>query len=158
MYVTQVTLHNDHYPTDRYYPFNIRLCAHVGADAAETVVFFVGKTSGSPRAGSHHAQVRRASVGSTRRHVAHAKPYETGWGFYRSDVKWEPRTGSCSAPTFNDLTDFLDDVALCARDGWRITRADSQQLSHGEGCCRIPGALFREGLYFLDERRPLCLP
>jgi len=48
MYITQVKLHSEYYPTDRYYPFNIPTLRRTTALALrKPVVFFVGEKATS---------------------------------------------------------------------------------------------------------------
>ncbi len=165
MYVTQVTLHNDHYPTDRYYPFNIpALRATSALTLRKPVVFFVGE-NGSGKSTLLEAITRKCGVQAwdrPRRHVAHANPYETRLADF-IEVTWNGSRVPGSlfrAETFNDLTDFLDDVALCdpgrlAYHGGRILNT----LSHGEGMLSyFQGRYSREGLYFLDEPEAALSP
>ena len=165
MYVKQVELYNDHYPTDRFYPFNIPvLQATSRLVFTRPVVFFVGE-NGSGKSTLLEAITRKCGVqlwDKPKRHVAHNNPYEDCLADF-IDVAWANGRVPGSlfrAETFRDLADFLDDVALCdpgrlAYHGGRILN----MLSHGEGMLSyFSGRFHLKGIYFLDEPEAALSP
>ncbi len=165
MYITQVALHVERYPTARYYPFNVpalRLTPVLNFN--RPVVFFVGE-NGSGKSTLLEAMTRKCGVHSwdkPKRHLAHQNPYETRLSEY-IDVTWagEHVPGALfRAETFHDLADFLDDVALC--DPGRLQYHGGHllnTLSHGEGMLSyFRGRYGLSGLYFLDEPEAALSP
>lgn len=165
MYIKQVKLYNDHYPTNQYYPFNVpilRTTAQLTFRSPAT--FFVGE-NGSGKSTLLEAITRKSGVNTwekPKRHLAHKNPYETRLSDF-IDIVWEdnPVTGSLfRAETFHRLADFLDDVATCdpgrlKYHGGRILNT----LSHGEGMLSyFAGRYDRKGLYFLDEPEAALSP
>ncbi len=165
MYLIQVQVNSESYPTNRYYPFNIPILR----EAAELtftspIVFFVGE-NGSGKSTLLEAITRKCGIhiwDKPRRHVAHNNPYEACLKDYIT-VTWANGHVAGSlfrAETFHDLADFLDDVALCdpgrlKYHGGRIINT----LSHGEGILSYFGGRYHvKGLYILDEPEAALSP
>lgn len=165
MHVTGVKVYNDHFPTDRYYPFNIPTLRKTSRlDFRASVVFFVGE-NGSGKSTLLEAMTRKCGVhlwDKPKRHAAHDNPYESRLADFL-DVTWANGYVNGSlfrAETFRDVADFLDDVALCdpgrlQYQGGRILNT----LSHGEGMLTyFSGRYHIKGLYFLDEPEAALSP
>lgn len=165
MYVTEVVLHRDQYPTDRRYPFDIPVLQTTSRlTFRKPVVFFVGE-NGSGKSTLLEAITRKCGVrlwDKPKRHIVHNNPYETRLVDY-IDVTWANGhvPGSLfRAETFRDLADFLDDVALCdpgrlKYHGGRILNT----LSHGESILTyFSGRYQLKGIYFLDEPEAALSP
>jgi predicted ATPase len=127
-------------------------------------VFFVGE-NGSGKSTLLDAIARKCGIhlwDKPRRHLAHNNPFETRLKDYVT-TQWSNGgvPGSVfRAETFRDLSDFLDDVALC--DPGRLEYHGGQilnTLSHGEGILSYLSARCRvKGLYFLDEPEAALSP
>jgi predicted ATPase len=165
MYITEVKLYTDHYPTKRYYPFNVPVLRTTSRlTFRRPVTFFVGE-NGSGKSTLLEAITKKCGVhvwDKPKRHLAHQNPYE-GRLVDFIEVTWadEPVPGSLfRAETFRDLADFLDDVAMC--DPGRLKYHGGQilnTLSHGEGMLTYFSARYdRRGLYFLDEPEAALSP
>ncbi len=165
MYVKDVRVYGDRYPTSRYYPFNIPVLQQsTRLVFRKTVVFFVGE-NGSGKSTLLEAITRKCGVriwDKPKRHLAHNNPYETRLSEY-IEVTWANGhvPGSLfRAETFRDLADFLDDVALC--DPGRLKYHGGQllnTLSHGEGMLSYFGGRYHiKGIYFLDEPEAALSP
>lgn len=165
MYITEVVLHSDRYPTERYYPFNVptlRKTSHLVLD--KPVVFFVGE-NGSGKSTLLEAITHKCGIHmwcKPKRHISHDNPYETLLARY-IDVTWANGhvPGSLfRAETFRDLADFLDDVALC--DPGRLKYHGGHilnTLSHGEGILSYFGGRYHiKGIYLLDEPEAALSP
>ncbi len=165
MYITSVQVNSENYPTTRYYPFNIPvLQKEPELTFRRPVVFFVGE-NGSGKSTLLEAITRKCGIhmwDRPRRHLAHRNPHETRLAEYIS-VTWANGSAPGSlfrAETFRDLTDFLDDVALCdpgrlKYHGGRILNT----LSHGEAILSYFGGRFQvRGLYLLDEPEAALSP
>jgi predicted ATPase len=165
MYLTKVTLFSGHYPTDRFYPFNIPALRSTSELVLRSpVTFFVGE-NGSGKSTLLEAITKKCGVhiwDKPRRHLAHDNPYETRLSDFIS-VTWANGTVPGSlfrAETFHDLADFIDDVALCdpgqlAYYGGHILNT----MSHGESMLSYFAGRFRlKGLYFLDEPEAALSP
>ena len=165
MYLTQVRINGDNYPTNRYYPFNIPILREASElTLRRPVVFFVGE-NGSGKSTLLEAITRKCGIhiwDKPKRHVAHNNPYEVCLKDYIS-VTWANGHVAGSlfrAETFRDLADFLDDVALCdpgrlKYHGGRILNT----LSHGEGILSYFGGRYHvKGLYILDEPEAALSP
>ncbi|MGC9346822.1 MAG: AAA family ATPase [Anaerolineae bacterium] len=165
MYIKEVRLHTDYYPTKQYYPFNVPVLRSTSRLPFNgPVTFFVGE-NGSGKSTLLEAITRKCGVhvwDKLKRHRAHANPYETRLADF-IEVEWASKRVSGSlfrAETFTDLADFLDDVAICdpgrlAYQGGHILNT----LSHGEGMLAyFRGRFDRKGLYFLDEPEAALSP
>jgi predicted ATPase len=165
MYITEVVLHQEQYPTDRRYPFDIPVLQTTSRlTLRKPVVFFVGE-NGSGKSTLLEAITRKCGVrlwDKPKRHIVHNNPYETRLVDY-IDVTWANGhvPGSLfRAETFRDLADFLDDVALCdpgrlKYHGGRILNT----LSHGESILTyFSGRYQLKGIYFLDEPEAALSP
>jgi predicted ATPase len=165
MYLRGVRINGDSFPTERYYPFNtpsIRRTSELVF--RRPVVYFVGE-NGSGKSTLLEAIARRCGIhiwDKPRRHLAHNNPYETALSQHVTP-HWANGRISGSffrAETFQDLADFLDDVALCDPGrlhyhGGRILNT----LSHGEGILSyFRGRFGLRGLYFLDEPEAALSP
>jgi predicted ATPase len=165
MYITGVRLHNEHYPTNRYYPFSVpilrttsRLTFH------RPITFFVGD-NGSGKSTLLEAITRKCGVhvwDTPKRHRAHDNPYESRLADF-IDVVWGAQRVAGSlfrAESFRELADFLDDVAIC--DPGRLKYHGGQMLntlSHGQGMLAyFTGRFERRGLYLLDEPESALSP
>jgi predicted ATPase len=165
VFLTQVVLYREHYPTDRYYPFNIP--ALRGTDELvfrAPVSFFVGE-NGSGKSTLLEAITKRCGIhlwDKPKRHVVHDNPYEEHLcDFIR--VAWADGSmvGSLfRAETFRDFADFVDDVALC--DPGQLEYCGGHilnTLSHGQGILSyFRGRYQRHGLYLLDEPESALSP
>ena len=165
MYITEVKIDREHFPTRQHYPFNVAAIHETPRLRLEKpVVFFVGE-NGSGKSTLLDAITRQCGIhiwDKPRRHLAHDNPYETKLAHYVR-VTWANGRVPGSlfrAETFHDLADFLDDVALCdpgrlKYHGGRILNT----LSHGEGMLSYFRGRFRvKGLYFLDEPESALSP
>jgi predicted ATPase len=165
MFIKQVTLLNDHYPTQFYYPFNVPILRRTSKlTFRKQVAFFVGE-NGSGKSTLLEAIVQKCGIHvweKPKRHIAHENPYESHLADF-IDVTWteSPVPGSLfKAETFHDLADFLDDVAIC--DPGRLKYHGGHMLntlSHGEGILSYFSGRFNiKGLYFLDEPEAALSP
>ena len=165
MYITEVKIDRERFPTRQHYPFNVPAIQETPELALEKpVVFFVGE-NGSGKSTLLDAITRKCGIhvwDKPRRHLAHNNPFETKLANY-VDVTWANGRVSGSlfrAETFHDLADFLDDVALC--DPGRLKYHGGQilnTLSHGEGMLSYFRGRFQlKGLYFLDEPESALSP
>jgi predicted ATPase len=165
MYVTKVTLYNEHFPTDRFYPFNIPALRETSELAfAGPIVFFVGE-NGSGKSTLLEAITKKCGIhiwDKPKRHVVHNNPYETRLSDFIS-IDWANGRVSGSlfrAETFRDFADFVDDIALCDPGqleyyGGHILNT----LSHGESMLSYFEGRFQiKGLYFLDEPEAALSP
>ena len=165
MYITKVKIDGERFPTRRVYPFNVRAIQTTPELTLQSpVVFFVGE-NGSGKSTLLEAITRKCGIhvwDKPRRHLAHKNPFETKLANYVG-VTWANGRVPGSlfrAETFQDLADFLDDVALCdpgrlEYHGGRILNT----LSHGEGILSYFSGRFRvKGLYFLDEPEAALSP
>jgi len=165
MYITEIEIQSERYPTDRCYPFNVptlRKAQKVTLD--KPVVFFVGE-NGSGKSTLLEALCRKCGIhiwDKPKRHIAHENPYETQLSDY-VDVTWANGRVSGSlfrAETFREFADFIDDVSLCdpgrlQYHGGRILNV----LSHGQGILSYLATRYRiKGLYFLDEPEAALSP
>jgi len=165
MYITEVKIDREQFPTGQIYPFNVPAIQRTPKLTLEKpVVFFVGE-NGSGKSTLLDAITRRCGIhiwDKPRRHLAHENPFENKLANYVG-VTWANGRVPGSlfrAETFHDLADFLDDVALCdpgrlQYHGGRILNT----LSHGEGMLSYFRGRFRvRGLYFLDEPEAALSP
>lgn len=165
MYITQVKLHSEYYPTDRYYPFNIPTLRRTAALVLKKpMVFFVGE-NGSGKSTLLEALTRKCGVHiweTPKRRAGYDNPYADRLTDF-IDVTWANGyvPGSLfRAETFQEMADFLDDAALCdpgrlAYQGGRMLNT----LSHGEGMLSyFQGRYHVKGLYFLDEPEAALSP
>jgi predicted ATPase len=165
MHLKRVHIHADRFPTRKYYPFNVPSIRRTDELAFRgRVAFFVGE-NGSGKSTLLEAIARRCGIqvwDKPRRHVAHRNPYEDQLVRYLSTI-WSNGgvPGSLfRAETFRDVSDFLDDVALCdpgrlAYHGGKLLNT----LSHGEGILSYLGGRFHTpGIYFLDEPEAALSP
>lgn len=165
MYITSVRLFNDHYPTARYYPFNVPVLRTTSQITFQRpVTFFVGD-NGSGKSTLLEAITRKCGVHTwdqPKRHIAHENPYETRLADFIEVVWGEERVAGSlfKAETFRDLADFLDDVAVC--DPGRLQYHGGRMLntlSHGQGMLAyFRGRFGRKGLYLLDEPEAALSP
>lgn len=165
MYLTKVTLYTNHYPTDRFYPFNVpALRGTSQLELKAPVIFFVGE-NGSGKSTLLEAIAHKAGItiwDKPRRHPAHDNPYETRLRDFIS-VTWangQVPGSFLRAETFHDLADFIDDVALC--DPGQIEYYGGHilnTLSHGESMLSYFAGRYRvKGLYLLDEPEAALSP
>jgi predicted ATPase len=165
MYITEVKIDRERFPTRQLYPFNVRAIQETPSLALEKpIVFFVGE-NGSGKSTLLDAITLKCGIhiwDKPRRHLAHENPFENKLANYVG-VTWANGRVPGSlfrAETFHDLADFLDDVALCdpgrlQYHGGRVLNT----LSHGEGMLSYFGGRFRvKGLYFLDEPESALSP
>jgi predicted ATPase len=165
MYITEIEIHSERYPTDRCYPFNVPTLRQAQKLTLDTpVVFFVGE-NGSGKSTLLEALCRKCGIhiwDKPKRHIAHKNPYETRLSDY-VDVTWANGRVPGSlfrAETFREFADFIDDVALCdpgrlKYHGGRILNV----LSHGQGILSYLTTRYRvRGLYFLDEPEAALSP
>jgi len=165
MYITEVKIDRERFPTQQLYPFNVPAIQDTPElTLQKPIVFFVGE-NGSGKSTLLDAITRKCGIhiwDKPRRHLAHDNPFEAKLANYVS-VTWANGRVSGSlfrAETFHDLADFLDDVALCdpgrlKYHGGRILNT----LSHGEGMLSYFRGRFRvKGLYFLDEPESALSP
>jgi predicted ATPase len=165
MYLLQVRIHSDRFPTRRYYPFNIPTIGETQELVfRKPVAFFLGE-NGSGKSTVLDAIARRCNIhiwDKPRRHLAHNNPFETKLQNYVATT-WANGTVPGSifrAETFRDLADFVDDVALC--DPGRLQYHGGHilnTLSHGEGILSyFRGRFQTKGLYLLDEPEAALSP
>ena len=165
MYITSVRFYTEHYPTNRYYPFNVPILRTTSRLTLRgPVTFFVGG-NGSGKSTLLEAITRKCGVNvwdTLKRHRAHENPYETRLADF-IEVDWgsEHVAGSLfRAETFHEVADFLDDVAIC--DPGRLQYHGGQllnTLSHGQGMLSyFSGRYDRKGLYLLDEPEAALSP
>ena len=165
MHLLKVSIHSEWYPTRRYYPFNVPVLRHRSTLTFRTpITFFVGE-NGSGKSTLLEAITRKCGIhlwDKPKRHVVHRNPYETALSKFIT-VTWANGSVPGSlfrAETFRDLSDFLDDVALCdpgrmKYHGGRILNT----LSHGEGILTYFGGRYHiRGLYILDEPEAALSP
>jgi predicted ATPase len=165
MYIKEVRLHTDYYPTNQYYPFNVPVLRSTSRLAFDKpVTFFVGE-NGSGKSTLLEAITRKCGVHvweKLKRNQRRSNPYEARLADF-IEVEWAGKRVSGSlfrAETFNELADFLDDVAVVdpgrlAYHGGHILNT----LSHGEGMLTyFQGRFDRKGLYFLDEPEAALSP
>ena len=165
MYITEIKIDRERFPTQQLYPFNVPAIQDTPELRLEKpIVFFVGE-NGSGKSTLLDAITRKCGIhvwDKPRRHLAHNNPFETKLANYVR-VTWANGRVSGSlfrAETFHDLADFLDDVALCdpgrlKYHGGRILNT----LSHGEGMLSyFSGRFAVRGLYFLDEPESALSP
>jgi len=165
MYITEVKIDRERFPTQQLYPFNVPAIQDTPElTLQKPIVFFVGE-NGSGKSTLLDAITLKCGIhiwDKPRRHLAHDNPLEAKLANYVS-VTWANGRVSGSlfrAETFHDLADFLDDVALCdpgrlKYHGGRILNT----LSHGEGMLSYFRGRFRvKGLYFLDEPESALSP
>jgi predicted ATPase len=165
MYISQVKLYGDHYPTNRYYPFNVPILRTTSLLTFQSpVTFFVGE-NGSGKSTLLEAITLKCGVhiwDQPKRHLAHQNPYEDRLADFIEVVWRDARVpGSLfRAETFRDLADFLDDVAIC--DPGRLPYHGGHllnTLSHGQAMLTyFAGRYNRKGLYFLDEPEAALSP
>lgn len=165
MYLVQVKIEGERFPTRQFYPFNVPALRHTAElRFQKPIVFFVGE-NGSGKSTLLEAITRKCGIhvwDKPRRHLAHNNPYETRLSSYLG-IGWTNGGVSGSlfrAETFQDFADFLDDVALC--DPGRLQYHGGHilnTLSHGEGILSYFHGRFRlKGLYFLDEPESALSP
>ncbi|MFC2038093.1 AAA family ATPase [Chloroflexota bacterium] len=165
MYLLNVRINSDGFPTRGLYPFNIPVIRKPAElTFKKPIAFFVGE-NGSGKSTFLEAIARKCDIhiwDKPRRHIAHNNPYETrltdyvtaGWanGFVKGSF--------FRAETFHDLADFVDDLALC--DPGRLKYHGGHilnTLSHGEGILSYCRTRFQiKGLYFLDEPEAALSP
>ena len=165
MYIERVTLLNDAYPTEDYYPFDLPILRRTRSVAfTRPVTFFVGE-NGSGKSTLLEAITRKCGIhvwDKPSRRSGSDNPYEDRLvDFIRLTWRgaWVP--GSLfRAETFKELADFLDDVSRC--DPGRLKYQGGEvlsTLSHGEGMLAyLDGRFRRKGLYFLDEPEAALSP
>lgn len=165
MYLVEVKIHGESYPTSRCYPFDIpALRATQELTFRKPVVFFVGE-NGTGKSTLLEAITRKCGLyiwDKPKRHLTHNNPYETRLADYIS-VTWANGhvPGSLfRAETFRDFADFLDDVALC--DPGRLKYHGGHllnTLSHGQAILSyFNGRFHLKGLYLLDEPEAALSP
>jgi predicted ATPase len=165
MFIKQVILHSELYPTQCYYPFNVPILRTTAQLSFHKQVAFFAGENGSGKSTLLEAITRKCGIhvwDKPKRHIAHENPYESHLADF-IDVTWvgKPVPGSLfRAETFRELADFLDDVAVC--DPGRLKYHGGHilnTLSHGEGMLSYFGGRFNiEGLYFLDEPESALSP
>ncbi len=166
MYITGVKLFTEHYPTNRFYPFSVPILRTTSQlTFRRPVTFFVGE-NGSGKSTLLEAITKKSGIHvweKPKRHRAHENPYETRLADF-IEIEWrngERIKGSLfRAETFQDLADFLDDVAIC--DPGRLRYHGGHllnTLSHGQSMLTyFSGRYDRKGLYFLDEPEAALSP
>ncbi len=165
MYITQVRLHNEYYPTDRYYPFNIPTLRRTTLlTFKKPVAFFVGE-NGSGKSTLLEALTRKCGIhiwDTPKRRSGYDNPYADRLVDF-IDVTWANGhvPGSLfRAETFREMAEFFDDAALS--DPGRLSYQGGQllnTLSHGEGMLAyFQGRYHVKGLYFLDEPEAALSP
>jgi predicted ATPase len=165
VYINEVEIQTERYPTTQCYPFNIPTLQHTARLVFKRpVVFFVGE-NGSGKSTLLEAITKRCGIriwDKPKRHIVHNNPYETKLAEY-IEVTWANGhvPGSIfQAETFRDFADFLDDVALC--DPGRLKYHGGHilnMLSHGESILSyFRGRYSLKGLYFLDEPEAALSP
>jgi predicted ATPase len=165
MYITQIQIHSERFPTENCYPFNVPTLRQPQTLSLDRpVVFFVGE-NGSGKSTLLEALCRKCGIhiwDKPKRHIAHNNPYESRFFDY-VEVTWANGRVPGSlfrAETFREFADFLDDVALCdpgrlEYHGGRILNL----LSHGQGILSYLATRYRmPGLYFLDEPEAALSP
>ena len=165
MYIDSVQIHNEHFPTHDYYPFDVPILHATSELRLESpIVFFVGE-NGSGKSTLLDAITKTCGIhiwDRPKRHLAHQNPYEDRLKDF-IEVGWTNGRASGSlfrAETFHDMADFLDDLALC--DPGRIKYHGGSLLnvlSHGEGILSYFAGRFQvKGLYLLDEPEAALSP
>jgi predicted ATPase len=165
MHLEKVTLYRDHFPTDRYHPFNIpALRGTPEISFRRPVTFFVGE-NGSGKSTLLEAIARRCGIplwDRPKRHIVHDNPYEGHLADFCA-VRWrrDRVPGSLfRAENYREFADFIDDVALC--DPGQLDYYGGHllnTLSHGEGILGyFAGRCRRRGLYLLDEPESALSP
>ncbi|MGD2144654.1 MAG: AAA family ATPase [Anaerolineae bacterium] len=165
MYITNVRIHGEDYPSRRCYPFNVRVLRETSElRFRKPIVLFVGE-NGSGKSTLLDAITRTCGIhiwDKPKRHLAHENPYEDRLKDY-VEVTWANGRVPGSlfrAETFHDLADFLDDIALC--DPGRLKYHGGRLLnvlSHGEGILSyFSGRFHIKGLYLLDEPEAALSP
>jgi predicted ATPase len=165
VHLLKAEIHNQHFPTTSFYPFNVPILrATSELTFRRPVAFFVGE-NGSGKSTLLEAITKKCGVhiwDKPRRHLAHENPYETRLSDFVT-VRWANGhvPGSLfRAETFREFADFLDDVALC--DPGRLKYHGGQilnTLSHGEAILSyFSGRFHVRGLYFLDEPEAALSP
>jgi len=165
VYIEAVEFRREYFPTDRYYPFNIPVLRRTARVVfRHPVTFFVGK-NGSGKSTLLEALARGAGVhlwDMPRRHQASENPYETHLADFLKLI-WTRRPSNISllrAETFRELSDFLDDLAIC--DPGRLQYHGGHllsQLSHGQGILTyIRGRCQSGGLFLFDEPEAALSP
>jgi predicted ATPase len=165
MYITNVQIQSERYPTDGCYPFSVPTLREPQVLSLDKpVVFFVGE-NGSGKSTLLEALCRKCGIhiwDKPKRHIAHENPYETRLSDY-VEVTWANGRVPGSlfrAETFREFADFIDDVALCdpgrlKYHGGRILNV----LSHGQGILSYLATRYQiRGLYFLDEPEAALSP
>jgi predicted ATPase len=165
MYLTKVTLYNEHFPTDRHYPFNIPALRGTSELIFRSpVAFFVGE-NGSGKSTLLEAITKKCGIhiwDRPKRHIVHDNPYESHLPDFVS-ITWANGSVPGSlfrAETFRELADFLDDVALCDPGQLKYYGGHIlNTLSHGESILSYLHGRFQiKGLYFLDEPEAALSP
>lgn len=165
MHLSKVTLHVDHYPTDRFHPFDIPvLCRTREVAFTRPVAFFCGE-NGSGKSTLLEAITKRCGIhiwDKPKRHVVHDNPYEGRLSDFIA-VHWTDGSVPGSlfrAATFRDFADFIDDVALCDPGQLRYYGGKLlNTLSHGESLLSYLSSRYRiRGLYLLDEPEAALSP
>lgn len=165
MHLIKVTLYNQIYPTDRYYPFSVPVLRRTPELVfRKPVAFFVGE-NGSGKSTLLEAISKKCGYhvwSKPKRHLSHDNPYETRLSDF-IQLTW--RNGSVPgslfrAETFHDLADFIDDVALCDPGQLKYYGGHIiNTLSHGEGILGyFRGRYQIAGLYLLDEPEAALSP
>jgi predicted ATPase len=165
MYITEIEIQSERYPTEGCYPFNVPTLREPQTLTLDRqVVFFVGE-NGSGKSTLLEALCRKCGIhiwDKPKRHIAHENPYETRLSDY-VDVTWANGRVPGSlfrAETFREFADFLDDVSLAdpgrlKYHGGRILNV----LSHGQGILSYLATRYQiKGLYFLDEPEAALSP
>jgi predicted ATPase len=165
MYITEIEIQSDRYPTEGCYPFNVpTLREPQKLSLDRPVVFFVGE-NGSGKSTLLEALCRKCGIhiwDKPKRHIAHQNPYESRLSDY-IDVTWANGRVAGSlfrAETFREFADFIDDISLCdpgrlKYHGGRILNV----LSHGQGILSYLATRYQiKGLYFLDEPEAALSP
>ncbi len=165
MFINQVRIHSERFPTEQRYPFNLPILQRTSElRFNRPTAFFVGE-NGSGKSTLLDAITRKCGIhiwDKPKRHLAHENPYEDRLKDF-IDVGWTNGRVAGSlfrAETFQDMADFLDDLALC--DPGRIKYHGGRLLnvlSHGEGILSYFSGRFRvKGLYLLDEPEAALSP
>ena len=165
MHLLKIEIQANRFPSRRFYPFNIpTLGESQQLDFRRPVVFFMGE-NGSGKSTLLDAIARRCGIhvwDRPRRHLAHNNPFETRLQDYIA-ATWSNGgvPGSLfRAETFRDMSDFLDDVALCDPGQLQIHGGKIlNTLSHGQGILAYLSHRFASpGLYLLDEPEAALSP
>lgn len=165
MYIKRVRINSEEFPTRRHYPFNIPILNETSELRFERpITFFVGE-NGSGKSTLLDAITKTCGIhiwDKPKRHLAHENPYEDRLKEFIK-VTWANGRVPGSlfrAETFQDMADFLDDLALC--DPGRLKYHGGRLLnvlSHGEGILSYFSGRFRiKGLYLLDEPEAALSP